>query len=657
MDTPTKIQSVAQILRLKNVDKSSAFIREAVIDARSMLKGSVSDAEAETLRQKYRGMMTDAEREADDQIIEKKVFHEGKRNQRTEFYFTLLGGKATAVDSTMGDARYGDRSFYISFDPSVKDLNTAAYSDQAIYLDKVNIPFDLSNRETKARLEAIAAKMYAQITSGESLIAAAAVATMENIKSNEFPEEFDLLNQDVGEYFKSKDLSNVYKREKQRVEASLDLSGKVEPREHNFEDPVKERFLMLSYAVDEAERQARAINVIRRIAKTEGWTPPKMLTARKKELSALIERVSKEKSEIAIELDKKKAEEQRGKEAELKAAKERRIKEYMDSFLKKSTPIEQTSVAYTDSELGRKLSEYRKTLTGHLTEEHVQKAGQMVYDAVSEKLKVVTEADDKTYKEAEEKFDEARKKCKKCEFAYNFAVKASKPQDEVDRILKEWQDAYKVCDDFRPSSVWKEIEKKNIEMMTGILSGIRPLCDKSPKELKAQLIKNPKGKDVPAVLEALQMYPKEFVEGFIKNTGKFLVSAKKERGFWSEDTKETCVRRGGEASVGCALHELGHGLERACPVIMTLEKQFYDRRTRGCELEKLSDITGNSAYLDYEVSRKDEFLDPYMGKDYDGRAYELVSMGFDWFFRHPERMIKDPDYFKFIAGILTMVTP
>ena len=46
-----------------------------------------------------------------------------------------------------------------------------------------------------------------------------------------------------------------------------------------------------------------------------------------------------------------------------------------------------------------------------------------------------------------------------------------------------------------------------------------------------------------------------------------------------------------------------------------------------------------------------------MGKDYSGSAYELVSMGFELFFTKPSVLMKDPDYFKFISGILAMVTP
>ena len=56
----------------------------------------------------------------------------------------------------------------------------------------------------------------------------------------------------------------------------------------------------------------------------------------------------------------------------------------------------------------------------------------------------------------------------------------------------------------------------------------------------------------------------------------------------------------------------------------------------------------------------DKFVDPYVGKVYDGyfgeKATEVVSMGIERF-HSPESMKefrdKDPDHFHFILGVLT----
>lgn len=43
-----------------------------------------------------------------------------------------------------------------------------------------------------------------------------------------------------------------------------------------------------------------------------------------------------------------------------------------------------------------------------------------------------------------------------------------------------------------------------------------------------------------------------------------------------------------------------------------------------------------------------------MGKDYKGDAYELVSMGFDLAATNPQKLHQDPDYERFIYGLLTL---
>lgn len=43
-----------------------------------------------------------------------------------------------------------------------------------------------------------------------------------------------------------------------------------------------------------------------------------------------------------------------------------------------------------------------------------------------------------------------------------------------------------------------------------------------------------------------------------------------------------------------------------------------------------------------------------MGKDYGGSAYELVSVGLEMLYTKPHELIKDPDYAKFILGIVAL---
>lgn len=100
------------------------------------------------------------------------------------------------------------------------------------------------------------------------------------------------------------------------------------------------------------------------------------------------------------------------------------------------------------------------------------------------------------------------------------------------------------------------------------------------------------------------------------------------------------------------VHEIGHAFEQQSGVYPKV-KAFYDRRTEGDKLEKLSEVTGSKAYNDDEVTRRDKWLHPYMGKDYGRDATEIVSMGLEWMYAEPQRLAEDdPEYFDFIFDLV-----
>lgn len=100
------------------------------------------------------------------------------------------------------------------------------------------------------------------------------------------------------------------------------------------------------------------------------------------------------------------------------------------------------------------------------------------------------------------------------------------------------------------------------------------------------------------------------------------------------------------------IHEMAHVLEvRGGLLDKALE--FYDRRTKGESLEKLSYLTGDPRYDPIEVARRDKFMDPYIGRDYGRYATEVVSMGLEYMYAEPARLAKeDPDYFDFIYELV-----
>lgn len=148
------------------------------------------------------------------------------------------------------------------------------------------------------------------------------------------------------------------------------------------------------------------------------------------------------------------------------------------------------------------------------------------------------------------------------------------------------------------------------------------------------------------VTTAYDHYPSDWVEASIKK-GNLKIS-KVQRGFY--DGYEIAISGSYEASqISTAFHELGHRFEDVVKGIYEAEDAFYKRRTAGCPLEWLG-----SGYSKSEKTRKDDFLHPYMGKEYPDNFYELVSMGFERAYTNPTLLWKDEDYAQFIYGILSL---
>jgi len=150
------------------------------------------------------------------------------------------------------------------------------------------------------------------------------------------------------------------------------------------------------------------------------------------------------------------------------------------------------------------------------------------------------------------------------------------------------------------------------------------------------------------IKEAYDYYPTDWIEESIARGN--LIVKKADRGYYSDLRAEIAISGWDEeGQLKTALHELGHRFEKAVPGILEAEKIFYERRTAGEDLKWLG---GNYRYD--EKSRFDKFLNPYMGKDYGGRAYELVSMGFEYAYTNPTKLWEDEDFATWIYGILAL---
>lgn len=152
-----------------------------------------------------------------------------------------------------------------------------------------------------------------------------------------------------------------------------------------------------------------------------------------------------------------------------------------------------------------------------------------------------------------------------------------------------------------------------------------------------------------SIMRAYMGYPTDWVAKSVNYSN--LTVKKVKRGYYSGWRNEIAISGATmEDCIDTAYHELGHRFEDTIKEILQAEKVFYDRRTKGEELKWLG-----GCYARSEKTRKDNFLNPYMGKDYGEKAYELVSMGFQYAYTDATHLWEDPDYATFIYGLLCLV--
>lgn len=147
-------------------------------------------------------------------------------------------------------------------------------------------------------------------------------------------------------------------------------------------------------------------------------------------------------------------------------------------------------------------------------------------------------------------------------------------------------------------------------------------------------------------VEAMNCYPSEWLDSSSRYGTPLCPHWTTGRAYYSFGTGE--IRFDGANSTN--VHELGHRFEQTIPGILQSEREFYTRRTAGEALEWMG-----PGYRQDERTRKDKFENAYMGKDYGGNAFELVSMGFQYAFTDYARLASDPDMQTWILGLLAAV--
>ena len=156
------------------------------------------------------------------------------------------------------------------------------------------------------------------------------------------------------------------------------------------------------------------------------------------------------------------------------------------------------------------------------------------------------------------------------------------------------------------------------------------------------------------VENGLAMYSKEFVNALEARGIDVKTLKKGGRSYFTPTYKEVHITL--DDTFGTVAHEFAHAIENSVPKIRELEKEFYDRRTKGEESQALRVLTGNPNYDYREYAKPDKFLHVYMGKDYSSRGaghdYELLSMGMTYLYDRPDELTKDKDYMNFVLGCL-----
>lgn len=348
-----------------------------------------------------------------------------------------------------------------------------------------------------------------------------------------------------------------------------------------------------------------------------------------------------------------------------------------------------TKTVYTQSKIGKMISDYRESLHGvELNSTHYVHIGSKIADDFDKSVKQIGERHKKNLEiladkrdTAGEEFDNALREYNgvsnkigiiqaDLDFGSSNADRAKQIEQvkelnkrlaEINARVKECKKAmYDLDEEIKIAKSNKKAE--SIKTMREFVGQIRPVRYFSEKDMGQFIAKGSDLKTYNSVANALSAFPAEWIESQ-KTRGLFKTHLTSERGEFEGKSPDGVDRvyidsnKTGQESerISCVIHELSHRLETCHSGVLKAEEEFYKQRTKGEPLELLSKVTGNPRYTKEEKTRKDNFIHPYIGKDYEGEAYELISMGFETFFTEPEKLDSDKEYKHWLLGLVAMI--
>jgi hypothetical protein len=175
-----------------------------------------------------------------------------------------------------------------------------------------------------------------------------------------------------------------------------------------------------------------------------------------------------------------------------------------------------------------------------------------------------------------------------------------------------------------------------------------------------------RGQLVQSMRWAEQHYPASWLKKYRERANYRLGDI--QRGHYADSTKEIRLSKDTEKVTGggdrgrVAVHEAGHAMEYGVPGILPLEDAYLWSRTSSGDIgsrtrEKKASL---GAGMSGERTYRDEFPEPYSGKDYPGggkdglsSAYELLTTGMESLFAGSGYL--DPGFRQWLLGTLALV--
>jgi hypothetical protein len=184
------------------------------------------------------------------------------------------------------------------------------------------------------------------------------------------------------------------------------------------------------------------------------------------------------------------------------------------------------------------------------------------------------------------------------------------------------------------------------------------------------------------IARAAEWLPRDWIDSSNRHKNKLETGGLDERGRYTHEmgyrrvgdgyffSTITLSEREGEVQEGVApresvaVHELVHRAEHTHDGITGAEWTFYVSRVspginrKWEDTRKLAEVTGGG-YKDHEVTRTDDFIDAYSGKDYGSdmdSSYEILTMGIQDLVTGEHGIMEgDEEYRQFVYGALALL--